>query len=332
MSKFLKPIGKDLFEGLDVSEFQGEIDWKKVYEAGKRAAYVRSSVGDDYIDARFEENYKGARTSGFKVGFYHYVTAVNVSQAKEEARFFVAVIRGKPFEMRPAMDFEYFGDLSERAVNEIGKAFLDEVVERSGKKAAIYSDASNARTVWNDAIAKNYPLWIADWDAAGPEYTDAWEGWTGWQYTDSGVVDGIQSNGTDLDRYTDLILLPDYSPVCGKPAKRPSSGRRLIKITVKKGYTLTSIAQKYGTDVESIVKLNDIKNPDLIYVGQRLYVYDRAGSGEKREDYYTVRGGDALWTVANKFSTNVRRLAGINRLRNPDLIFPGQKIKLGFYD
>ena len=332
MPEYLQPIGKVTHEGLDVSEFQGKIDWNRVRSDGKTAVYIRSSLGNDYIDARFEENYAGAKAAGLIVGFYHYVTAENTAQAREQARFFVDVIKGKSFEMRPVMDFEYFGDLSSNQINAIGKAFLDELVSYGGKEAVVYTDDYDAKTLWEPEITENYPLWIAQWDVAYPSYTDRWSGWVGWQYTDGGTVSGISTGSTDLDRFTDGILVSDSSAISGTPAKQTTVGCRLIRVTVRSGDTLWGISRRYGTTVNSIVKLNGIVNPDLIYVGQKLYVCDNVKSGAEREDYYTVRRGDTLWDIANKFSTSVKRLAGINKIRNPDLIYPGQVIKLGFSD
>ena len=108
MPENLKPIGNVIYRGLDVSEFQGEIDWEKVYTDGKRAVYIRSSLGSDYIDSRFEENYAGAKEAGLKVGFYHYVTARNTSEAQSQALFFANVIRGKLSDCKLVMDFEKF--------------------------------------------------------------------------------------------------------------------------------------------------------------------------------------------------------------------------------
>lgn len=332
MPENLKPIGNVIYRGLDVSEFQGEIDWEKVYTDGKRAVYIRSSLGSDYIDSRFEENYAGAKEAGLKVGFYHYVTAVNTAQAREQARFFVDVIRGKEFEMRPAMDFEYFADLSSNQINAIGKAFIDELVSYSGKPAVVYSDSYDARTLWNGEIYENYPLWVAEWNVSAPSVNGKWSGWVGWQYTDGGIVGGISTGATDLDVFTDGIFISDTSAIKGEPAKQPTVGCRLIKVEVKHGDTLFGISRKYDTTVSSIVKLNGIVNPDLIYVGQKLCVCDNSASGESREDTYTVKRGDTLWDIANRFSTSVQRLAGINKIRNPDKIYPGQVIKLGFSD
>ena len=97
------------YEGIDVSEWQGEIDWQRVKDAGIEMAYIRSSAGSAYRDPRFAENYAGAKENGIKVGFYHYVTARNTDQARQQAELFVNIIGSTTPECRLAMDFESFG-------------------------------------------------------------------------------------------------------------------------------------------------------------------------------------------------------------------------------
>lgn len=232
-------------------------------------------------------------------------------------------------ELCPAMDFEYFGSLSSAQINRVGLAFLEELEAVSGKRAAVYTDSSAAQSIWSEEIAEGRPLWIAEWGVDRPAYNDKWSGWAAWQYTDSGRVDGISSGGTDLDRFTDAILLSDVSPLPGTPSVPAAPDTKLIRVTVKAGDTLWEIAREYGTSVGAIVRLNGIENPDLIYPGERLYVRADASRAEPKEDYYTVKKGDTLISVARRFSTSESRLAGINTIRNPDLIFPGQRIRLG---
>ena len=98
----------------------------------------------------------------------------------------------------------------------------------------------------------------------------------------------------------------------------------LVPYTVRQGNTLFGIAQFFQTSVEDILKYNNIQNPSMIYVGQTLQI--PAGSAEL--DYYVTRPGDSLWTIAQKYNTTVPRLLEINRLSNPNVIYPGQLIKL----
>jgi len=114
-----------------------------------------------------------------------------------------------------------------------------------------------------------------------------------------------------------------------KETKPPAKKEEYTTYMVKKGDSLWKIAQKYKTTVDELVKLNKIKNPDLIYPGQKLKVPGKAASKPKViVQYYTVKKGDTLWGIAKKYKTTVNKLVSLNKIKNPDLIFPGQKIRI----
>lgn len=96
-----------------------------------------------------------------------------------------------------------------------------------------------------------------------------------------------------------------------------------IYYIVRPGDTLADIAQRYDVTVEDIVRDNRIANPDQIYVGQRLRIIS-----PPIPDTYTVQPGDSLYTIARRFNTTVPRLVRLNRLRNPNRIYPGQVLRL----
>lgn len=98
----------------------------------------------------------------------------------------------------------------------------------------------------------------------------------------------------------------------------------LVPYTVRSGNTLFGIAQFFQTSVDDILKYNNIPNPSQIFVGQTLDI--PAGSAEI--DYYVTRPGDSLWTIAQRNNTTVQRLTELNRLNNPNVIYPGQLIKV----
>ncbi|MDO4548475.1 MAG: LysM peptidoglycan-binding domain-containing protein [Clostridia bacterium] len=95
-----------------------------------------------------------------------------------------------------------------------------------------------------------------------------------------------------------------------------SSGTR--SYTIRRGDTLSGIAQQYGTTVNELIRLNDISNPDLIYAGDTILI---PASGSST---YTVRRGDTLWAIARRFGTTVNRLARLNGIVNPARLSIGQ--------
>lgn len=322
----LPPEDGNQRQGFDVSMWQGDIDFEEVAGTGADTVYIRSSLGSDYTDPYFEQNYERARAAGLNVGFYHYVTARTVSQAVYEAHFFVNVIQGKEFQCRLAMDFEDLTSLSAGEANEIGLAFIRTVESLSGKGAVVYSDAYNAGNVFGGALTE-YPLWIADYDVSEPSSQVNWESWAGWQYSDTGNVAGI-SGYVDLDRYTDAMFLDEAGSV-PEPAPMPEPSWSTVEYTVKSGDTLWGIARMYRTSVSAVVSENGIANPNLIYPGEvlRITLADQVSSSQV-DNTYTVRRGDTLWGIARMYRISVARLAAINHISDPNLIYPGEVLQV----
>ena len=322
----LPPCADEVYDGIDVSYYQGDIDFDRVKEAGIEMVYIRSSAGSDFQDPQFDQNYQRARDAGLIIGVYHSMSANTVDEAKAEARFFIDCIRGKQIEGRLAMDYNFSSQLTTDQINENALAFLNTLIDESGKEALIYTDAYGARVTWSDEIAEMVPLWVAEYGVDEPEANGKWDCYAGFQYSDTGRVDGIDGN-VDLDRFTEAMLQSDPSPISGeRPEPEPSS--KLIAITVVRGDTLSALAREYDTSVSALVRLNDIANPNLIYIGQRLYIRVSSETQGTEVRSYTVVRGDTLWGIARRFSTTVSRLAAINKIRNPNLIFPGEVIRL----
>ncbi len=91
----LSPAGSPEYQGLDVSNWQGYIDYRRVKESGIEVVYIKSSQGSNIKDAYFDINYENAKANGLKVGFYHFLTATNTQEAEQEDRFFASVISRK---------------------------------------------------------------------------------------------------------------------------------------------------------------------------------------------------------------------------------------------
>ncbi len=308
-------------QGIDVSQWQGNIDFEQVAAFGIRVVYIRSSLGGGFIDPYFEQNYQRAKAAGLQIGFYHYVTARTTSQAQYQARFFVQTIQGRDFDCRLAMDFEDLTNLSAAEANEIGLAFIQELEKASGKETVVYSNTYNAGAVFGGALTQ-YPLWAAEYGVSQPSSAVNWSSWAGWQYTDQGQVPGI-SGYVDRDVFTDAIFLEAPGQV--NPVSRPSPSSGVVAYPVKAGDTLWAIARRYRTSVAAIVQENHIANPDLIYPGETLCITIRDNTPEADSHiFYTVRTGDTLWGIAQRYGTTVAHLAAVNSIANPNLIYPGE--------
>lgn len=323
-ARAIPPSGGRQYRGIDISEFQGEIDFEEVRRSGIEAVYIRAGAGE-YTDEYFAENYERARAAGLKIGFYHYVTARSVEEGRRQARFFASLAAGREPDMRLAMDFEYFGSLSVSQINAISEAYLDELTALTKREAVIYSDLSNARNIFSRALAEKYPLWAAQYGADEPSANGKWREWVGFQYTDEGRVGGIYGN-VDRNIFTEGIFLSNSGRIDGEKRTSVRARTRTLTVYVRTGDTLWAIAREYGTTVEAIARENRIADPNRIFAGERLRITLPArGSGE---EIYTVRRGDTPISIAGKFGVTLSALEDRNGLERGETIYAGDKLSI----
>lgn len=323
-ARAIPPSGGRQYRGIDISEFQGEIDFEEVRRSGIEAVYIRVGAGE-YTDEYFAENYERTKAAGLKIGFYHYVTARSVDEGRRQARFFASLAAGREPDMRLAMDFEYFGSLSVSQINAISEAYLDELTALTKREAVIYSDLSNARNIFSRALAEKYPLWAAQYGADEPSANGKWREWVGFQYTDEGRVGGIYGN-VDRNIFTEGIFLSDSGRIDGEKRTTVRARTRTLTVYVRAGDTLWAIAREYGTTVEAIARENSIVDPNRIFAGERLRITLPArGSGE---EIYTVRRGDTPISIAGKFGVTLSALEDRNGLERGETIYAGDKLSI----
>ena len=317
------PSDDKIYQGIDVSGYQGDIDYEKVKKDGIEIVYIKSSEGFSYVDSHFERNYSKAKENGLKIGFYHYVTARTEDEARRQASFFVSTISKKVVDCKLAMDFESFGSLSKEQINKIGLAFIQKVEELSKKKAVVYSNAYAASNTWEGEITK-YPLWIAQYEVNKPQNNGTWKTWAGWQYTDVGRVEGIE-NHVDRNHFTKEIFLESSEEIPETPI--PEQPKQPLTITINWGDTLSKIALEYETTVEEIASLNNIKNPNLIYAGDSLIIPGKEMQVETQDSQiYIVQKGDTLAKIAIMFQTSIEQIVKDNHIKNRNYIYVGQRL------
>ncbi len=188
--------------GIDVSKWQGDsINWKSVKNAGYEFAILRAGYGryENQKDACFETNYANAKAAGLDVGAYHFSYARTVAEAKIEAQVCLEWLDGKEFEYPIFYDVESQTDLGAELTSDIIDAFCTEL-ENAGYYVGVYSYAYYLNNYIEKATLEKYPVWVAHFDVAKPNFT----GHDMWQYTDTGTVSGI-SGSVDLNYcYTDF--------------------------------------------------------------------------------------------------------------------------------
>lgn len=194
-------------EGIDVSSWQGSIDFAKVRAAGKRFVIAKATEGNSWTDSTYAHNKAYAMANGLKFTGYHFARpSTKAGDAASEADHFVSVLGLKRGMLIPALDLEVSGGLGTSALQTWVKTFLTRVYGRTGVRAMIYTNASFWSTYMGNTSwfsANGYPvLWIAHWGTTTPSVPGtnwAGRGWHLWQYSDCGKVSGI-SGCVDLDR------------------------------------------------------------------------------------------------------------------------------------
>jgi GH25 family lysozyme M1 (1,4-beta-N-acetylmuramidase) len=191
--------------GIDVSHWQGTIDWRKVAGAGKRFVFLKATDGHDFVDPTFVANRAGARANGLSVGAYHFARPdPSKGDAAEEARWFVSRARPKPGNLLPVLDLETSQGLDQAGVTMWARRWVAEVRRLTGVTALVYTSPYGwmSRTGDSRALARDgSPLWVAHWGVASPTLPAgdwAGNGWRVWQHTSSGHVAGIAGR-VDLD-------------------------------------------------------------------------------------------------------------------------------------
>ena len=203
-----------VLEGIDVSHWQGAIDWPTVAASGKTFAYVKASESTDLVDEFYVDNRAQAKGLGLRVGAYHFARPDrSPGDPVAEADYFLAMAQPVAGDLLPVLDLEVTGGLSPVELQEWVKSYLGRIYERTGARGVIYTSPTFWRNAMGDTswFATNgyRTLWVAHW-ASGPAPSTPGEnwggvGWTFWQYTSSGTVPGI-SGRADLNRFngTDL--------------------------------------------------------------------------------------------------------------------------------
>lgn len=179
-----------MFNGIDVSKWQGDIDWQKVRKAGVQFAMLRDGFGRyaGQADETFEKNYQNAKAAGLFVGAYHYSYAKNVQQARAEAEYCLSLLKGKVFDFPICYDVEdeTQKSLTKDEISDIVSAFC-ETLEKAGYYVSVYMNLSWLNTKVREDIFQKYDIWLAHWT----ENTTFARPYGLWQYTSSGTTDGI---------------------------------------------------------------------------------------------------------------------------------------------
>lgn len=199
--------GTVAIRGIDVSKFQGSVDWQAVKESGMEFAMIRLGIrgyesGEMVMDERFYDNLQNAQAAGLKTGVYFFSSAVTQEEAVEEAEFVLKALEGRSIDMPIVFDTEpiYYAeartdDLTPMELTDITIAFCERI-KQSGYTPMIYANAKRLTTVLHLEKLSDYELWYADYQEK-PLYPYEYKMW---QYTEKGSVPGVSGN-VDINLY-----------------------------------------------------------------------------------------------------------------------------------
>lgn len=319
--------------GIDISSYQSGIDLTVV---PCDFVIIKATQGTGYINPDCDRAYQQAKRAGKLRGTYHYVGGGN---AVAEADYYINNITGYLRDGLLAIDWE-----AEQNSAWGNEGYLEQlvrrVIERTGIKPLIYSMASRYAQVAAVAKRLDCGLWIAEYADMNPTGYQAHPWREGAyacairQYASTGRLNGW---GGDLDlniaymtrdqwaKYVNPGGKPAPAPAPAKPAPAPKPAGRTY--TVQAGDTLSGIAAKLGVSTSAISGYRS-GNPNLIYPGEVLKINGGNTAPKPAGRTYTVVAGDTLGAIAARYGTTYQALAAKNGISNPDLIYPGQVLKI----
>lgn len=244
----------NIYNGIDVSKYNGDINWDKVKKDGVDFAIVRvgyrgyGKSGTLCTDPNYQANIKGALAAGIKVGVYYFTEALTTDEAREEAEFCISKINDYNITLPVAIDYEYPTDgknpigrmynakLTKAEATANVKAFCA-AVKKAGYTPLVYANKSDLSSLINGkTIGNSYKVWLANYTTK-TTYTNSYEYW---QYTSSGKVNGITGKVDCNFWYTKKsidaaeatsspVIIPTNTP---KPTTKPTA-KPTVKPTAK---------------------------------------------------------------------------------------------------
>lgn len=298
---------------IDVSSYQRNIDWEKV-KPHIDGAILRCGYGSNFEsqdDSYFKRNADECTRLGIPFGVYLYSYARNNEQAKSEAEHVLRVIKGYKLSYPVYLDLEEDGTQSgavERAI------IFGDIIEKAGYWCGIYANLNWWRNYLKDGLER-FTKWVAQYNEV---CTFEGTNLDIWQYSSKGKIEGIYGN-VDMNKcYRDFPaeILNGNKPVEAKPVEKKS-----IDVLVQE-----VLADKWGKGDERKKRLTEAGyDYEVVQAAVNKWYADNAKS---KEEYYTVRKGDTLSDIAKKYGTNVNQIVTWNNIKNPNLIYVGQKIRV----
>lgn len=196
--------------GIDVSDFQGRVDWTAVARSGVSFAIAKASEGETVISETFSRNWATMKAAGLVRGAYHFFrpTADPIRQANT----FLRTAKIELGDLPAVLDVEVADGLSPRELNARIVQWLQVVEAATKRQAIIYTSLNFWEEAMNNSDAfRGHPLWIAQYEVDEPLLPGNWSDWVFWQYSESGSISGVDGD-VDLNRFNGSIAaLRDFA-------------------------------------------------------------------------------------------------------------------------
>lgn len=260
------------YKGIDVSKWQGSIDFNAVKKSGIDFVMIRASYGKG-IDTNFKNNLTKAKSAGLNVGIYHYTTATTPTEAREEIQYLFKNGGFNKLEYPVAFDMEDTGAIYDRLTSQdltnIALAGLDEI-EKHGYFAILYSNPNWLEYKFKKEQLSKYDLWLAHWTNTKPTaYT-----YGIWQYGTT-TVTGISGEVDGNISYKNYPNIMSYNGLNGFTKNVEKPVENVKTYTVQSGDSFWSIAEKEmgsGSKMYELAKANNMTINDTIYKGNVLII------------------------------------------------------------
>ncbi len=217
-------------EGIDVSHWQGDVDWRAVKKSGRRFAFAKATEGRSMVDEKFEQNWKNMKEAGIIRGAYHF--AKPTTAAKPQARHFHKTVRPEPGDLPLVLDLEDGEEVGPEKLEQWVRTFVDEIKNLSGEAPIIYSGGFWKTHLNHMTDNLGCLLWLPQY---GPkaENPRAWKKWTFWQYSDGTInaarlrpVPGV-GQSCDRNRFRGTVVqLRKFTFANGEVAPEPDTKKK----------------------------------------------------------------------------------------------------------
>lgn len=192
-----------IVKGVDVSAYQGDIDWSTLEDQGVYFAFIKATEGEDYTDEKFEENWKNIESTGIRRGAYMFWQFGE--DGDKQAQYFIKTVSAGKNDLPPVIDLELYGDYldnpldKDQVIANLTKT-VQALKKNYDKDPIIYTNYLTYNTYLKDEF-EDLNIWICDLDDVEPSLSGD-HTWTFWQYSQRGILNGYEGS----ERFIDMNL------------------------------------------------------------------------------------------------------------------------------